>query len=150
MDHVRSIVSWIMTSVLTLGVAAGVVLVDRRPQAPTTFVASETTVPHSTVVHRAAHRRAAVSHQSAALTVKLKRTVHAKFTGTQVTTTTVAPTTTVPPTTTTVAPTTTTVLPVINVTTTTVHHGGDDGGGGGGGGAGGGGVGGSTSTTIDN
>ena len=146
MDHVRSIVSWIMTSVLTLGVAAGVVLVDRKPQAPTTFVASETTVPHSTVVHRAAHRRAAVSHQSAAPTVKVKRTVHAKVTGTQVTTTTVAPTTTVPPTTTTVAPTTTTtVLPVINVTTTTVHHGGDDDGGGGGGG-----VGGSTSTTIDN
>ena len=143
MDHVRSIVSWIMTSVLTLGVAAGVVLVDRRPQAQTTFVASETTVPHSTVVHRAAQRRAAVSHQRAVPTVKVKRTVHAKFTGTQVTTTTVAPTTTVPTTTTTVAPTTTTtVLPVINVTTTTVHHGGDDGGGGGGGG--------STSTTIDN
>jgi len=142
-DHVRSVVSWIMTSVLTLGVAAGVVLVDRRPQAPTTFVASETTVPHYTVVHRAAHRRVVVSHQIAPPTVKVKMTVHAKFTRTQVTTTTVAPTTTVPPTTTTVAPTTTTtVLPVINVTTTTVHHGGDDGGGGGGGG--------STSTTIDN
>jgi hypothetical protein len=137
-DLVRSIVSWVMTSVLTLGVAAGVVLVDQRPQAPTTFVASETTVPHSTVVHRAAHRRAAVSHQSAALTVKVKRTDHAKFTGTQVTTTTVAPTTTVPPTSTTVAPTTTTtVLPVINVTSTTDHHGGGGGGG-------------STSTTLDN
>ena len=149
MEHVRSILSWILTSVVTLGVAAGVVLVDRGPQVPTSFVASETTVPHSAAVRGTVHHRAAVAHQSAAPIVKVTKKVHVKVSRVAPTTTTVAPTTTttVPPTTTTTVPptTTTTVLTVINVTTTTVHHGGGDDGGGGGGGGGG-----TTSTTIDN
>jgi hypothetical protein len=142
-DHVRSIVSWIITSALTLGVASGVVLVDRKPPAPTSYVASETTVPHHAVTPRTVHRRAALTPRFTASTLNVKRIVRKKVTRTQATTTTVAPTTTLPPTTTTVAPTTTTtVLTVVNVTTTTVHHGGSDDGGGGGGGT--------TSTTIDN
>jgi len=146
-DHVRSIVSWIMTSVLTLGTAAGVVLADRGPQAPTSYVASETTVPQSAVVHRSVHHRAAVTHQFVAPTVTTKRTVHNKVARTQATTTTTfAPTTTTAPsTTTTVAPTTTTtVAPVIVTVPTTVPRR-DDGGGDGGGGGGG-----TTPTTIDN
>ena len=148
MDHLRSIVSWIMTSALTLGTAAGVVVMDRGPQAPTTFVTSETTVAQRTVVHRSIHRSAAVTHRVVKPTVTVKKTVHLKVAKTQATiTTTEVPTTTVvPTTTTTVAATTTTTAPAVVVTVPTTiprhHDGGDDGGGSGGGGT--------TSTTIDN
>lgn len=143
MYRMRAIASWIITSVLAFGSAAGVVILDRGPQTPPVSVASETTVPPTTIAHHAgaAHGTAtrfvplATTPQVPVgrVTTKVRTGTDDNNTTSIESTTSTGPTTTVPPSTSTTAAPPITVAPV---TTTTVRTRGGDGGG--------------TSTTIDN